>query len=70
MADRFRITIGWAHRFTAEKIDVPALLRRASLPAGLFQREKIYITTAELFALWRAIGEMQRSDDTNCEELP
>jgi AraC-like DNA-binding protein len=27
------------------------------LPPGFFQQEKIYVTTAELFALWRAIGE-------------
>jgi AraC-like DNA-binding protein len=33
------------------------LLRRAGLPLGFFQQEKIYVTTAELFALWRSIGE-------------
>ena len=58
MADRFRITKAWAERFTQEKIAVPALLQRAGLPAGLFQQEKIYITTAELFALWRGVAEM------------
>jgi len=58
MTDRFRITIGWAQRFAAEKIDVPTLLRRAGLPAGLFQQEKIYITTAELFALWRGVAAL------------
>jgi AraC-like DNA-binding protein len=58
MADRFRITKGWAQRFAAEKINVPVLLRRAGLPAGLFEQEKIYITTAELFALWRGVAEM------------
>ena len=60
MTDRFRITKGWAQRFAAEKIAVPALLRRAGLPASLFQQEKIYITTAELFALWRGVAEMSR----------
>jgi AraC-like DNA-binding protein len=58
MADRFRITKGWAARFAAEKIAVPALLRRAGLPARLFEQDKIYITTAELFALWRGVAEM------------
>jgi AraC-like DNA-binding protein len=58
MTDRFRITKAWAERFAAEKIAVPALLRRAGLPASLFQQEKIYITTAELFALWRSVAEM------------
>src|SRR5947199_7810989 len=58
MPDRFRITKAWAQRFAAEKIVVPTLLRRAELPAGLFEQEKIYITTAELFALWRSVAEM------------
>jgi AraC-like DNA-binding protein len=58
MADRFRITKAWALRFAQEKIAVPALLRRARLPASLFEQEKIYITTAELFALWRSVAEM------------
>lgn len=58
MADRFRITKGWAQRFAAEKIAVPVLLRRAGLPASLFQQETIYVTTAELFALWRGVAEL------------
>ena len=58
MTDRFRITKAWAERFAAEKIAVPTLLRRAGLPAALFQQDKIYITTAELFALWRSVAEM------------
>lgn len=58
MTDRFRITKAWAQRFAEEKIAVPALLRRAGLPASLFQQEKIYVTTAELFALWRNVAEM------------
>jgi AraC-like DNA-binding protein len=58
MTDRFRITKVWAQRFTEEKITVPTLLRRAGLPANLFQQEKIYVTTAELFALWRSVAEM------------
>jgi len=58
MADRFRITKGWALRFAAEEIAVPTMLRRAGLPASLFEQEKIYITTAELFALWRTVQAM------------
>jgi len=58
MPDRFRITRAWAQRLAAEKISVPALLRRAGLPPGLFEQEKIYLTTAEIFALWRAIAEL------------
>lgn len=58
MTDRFQITKAWAQRFAAEKIAVPTLLRRAGLPATLFQQEKIYVTTAEVFALWRSVAEM------------
>lgn len=58
MSDRFRITKGWAQRFGAEKISVPLLLRRAGLPANLFEQEKIYVTTAEVFAIWRTVAEM------------
>jgi AraC-like DNA-binding protein len=58
MADRFRITRAWAQRFAEEKIAVPTLLRRAGLPVNLFEPEKIYVTTAEIFALWRSVAEM------------
>ncbi len=37
---------------------MPTLLRRAGLPPGLFHQEKIYLTTAEVFALWRSVAEM------------
>jgi AraC-like DNA-binding protein len=58
MTDRFRITKAWAQRFAQEKIAVPMLLRRAGLPANLFEQEKIYVTTAEVFAIWRTVAEM------------
>jgi AraC-like DNA-binding protein len=58
MPDRFRITKGWAQRFAAEKNSVPMLLRRAGLPANLFEQEKIYVTTAEVFAIWRTVAEL------------
>jgi AraC-like DNA-binding protein len=57
MIDRFRISSTWAQRFAEQKISLERLLRRAGLPAGLFQQEKIYVTTAELFALWRSVAE-------------
>ena len=57
MSDRLRISRTWVQRFAEQKIAVPILLRRAGLPPGLFQQEKVYVTTAELFALWRAVGE-------------
>lgn len=61
MADRFRITQGWAQRFAAEGISVPGLLKRARLPAHLFEQEKIFVTTAQIFALWRGVAELSRT---------
>src|SRR4026207_1571087 len=58
MADRFGVTNAWADVFAAEKIIVPLLLRRAGLAANLFEQEKIYVTTAEVFAIWRTVAEM------------
>jgi AraC-like DNA-binding protein len=57
MSDRLRISNIWGKRFTDQKIALPALLRRAGLPVGLFEQEKVYLTTAQLFALWRSVGE-------------
>src|SRR5437867_2489485 len=47
MNDRFRISTLWAQRFREQKLALSALLRLAGLPAGFFQQEKIYATTAE-----------------------
>ncbi len=56
-SDRFKVSSLWPTRLREHRISVPAVLSRAGLPAGFFQQEKIYVTTAELFAFWRAIGE-------------
>ncbi len=57
VSDRFKVSSLLAGRLEEHHVSVPAVLRRAGLRAGFFQQEKIYVTTAELFALWRAIGE-------------
>lgn len=56
-SDKFKVSRIWLTRLGEHQISVPAVLRRAGLPDAFFQQEKIYATTAELFALWRAIGE-------------
>jgi AraC-like DNA-binding protein len=58
MSDRFRITPAWAKRFEQESISVRDLLRRAELPANLFEQERILLTTAELFSLWRGVTDL------------
>src|SRR5512135_3860301 len=57
ISDRFKVSSLLAGRLKEHQVSVHAVLRRAGLPEGFFQQEKIYVTTAELFALWRAIGE-------------
>jgi AraC-like DNA-binding protein len=58
MVDRFRITQGWARRFEAENISIPELLWRSRLPADLFRQEKIFLTTSQLFEVWRNVAQM------------
>jgi AraC-like DNA-binding protein len=37
---------------------MPAVLRRAGLPQGLFDQPRVLVTTEELFAFWRGVGEV------------
>jgi AraC-like DNA-binding protein len=36
-------------------VSIPEVLRRAGLPRDLFEHTRIFVSTGELFALWRAI---------------
>jgi AraC-like DNA-binding protein len=58
MTDRFRIASNLAQRLKEQKVPLGTLLHTAGLPSGFFQQEKIQVNTAELFALWRAVGEV------------
>ncbi len=57
MTNRFRITTTLARKL--EELGVPPadVLRHAGLPSGLFDQEKILVTTEELFALYRGLSE-------------
>jgi AraC-like DNA-binding protein len=57
-SNRFRVSGLLAERLKEQKIRLPAVLEVAGLPAGLFEQEKTFVTTEELFALWRAIAEV------------
>ena len=63
MNDRFRISSLLPGRLAEHDLSLPALLRLAGLPANFFQQEKIHATTAELFSLWHAIGELSTDPD-------
>jgi hypothetical protein len=43
-----------------EELGVPAsaVLRRAGLPQAYLEQPRVILSTTELFALWRAIGEV------------
>ncbi len=47
-----------AQKLEEEGVRVPAVLRRAGLPPDLFAQTRVLVTTEQLFALWRAIGEV------------
>jgi AraC-like DNA-binding protein len=63
MIKHFRIAGGLRTKMEEAGVQVAAVLRRAGLPQDLFQQTRILVTTEELFALWRAIGEVS-SDPT------
>jgi AraC-like DNA-binding protein len=56
-SDRFKVSSVLARRLGEHQVSASAVLRRAELPAHFLHQEKIYATTSQLFALWRAIGE-------------
>ena len=58
MSDRFKVSKLLAGRLRERQISVAAVLRHAALPAHFLEQEKIYASTSELFALWKAIGEV------------
>ncbi|MBL7952395.1 MAG: AraC family transcriptional regulator ligand-binding domain-containing protein [Flavobacteriales bacterium] len=58
MTDRFRIGSELGRRLKEQRIALDPLLRQAGLSPSFFEQEKITVSTAELFALWRAVGEI------------
>ena len=57
MSKHFRVPGRLAAKLQESGIRLPALLRDAGLPPGLLDQPRILVTTEELFALWRAIGQ-------------
>lgn len=60
MSHRFRVSGLLARKLEEHQLSLPDVLRHAGLPIGFFNQEKIFVTTEELFALWRAIAETSR----------
>lgn len=60
MNTHFRVPGRLAIKLEETGVSVAAVLRRAGLPQDLFQQTRVLVKTEELFALWRAIGEVSR----------
>jgi AraC-like DNA-binding protein len=58
MTDRFRVSGTLAKRMEELGLPPVAVLHKAGLPMGLFEQSKIWITTEEMFAFYRAIHEI------------
>jgi AraC-like DNA-binding protein len=58
MSKHFRVPGRLPARLQESGIRVSALLQSAGLPPGLFDQPRILVTTEELFALWRGIGDV------------
>lgn len=56
MSNRFRVSNLLVRRLADHQVPLTAVQQRAGLPSGFFQQEKIYVSTSELFAMWRAVG--------------
>jgi AraC-like DNA-binding protein len=60
MIKRFRVSGQFAGKLRQAGVDPAEVLRRAGLAEGLLDQPKILVTTEELFAFWRGLGEVSR----------
>lgn len=60
MVKHFRVPGSLRLRLEETGIRVSAVLRRAGLPQDMFEKTRILVSTQELFALWRAIGDVSK----------
>jgi AraC-like DNA-binding protein len=59
-SNRFRVSTSLPRKLDELGVAPVLVLRHAGLPAGLFDQEKILVSTEELFALYRGISEASR----------
>jgi AraC-like DNA-binding protein len=58
MNKHFRFSGSTLHRLEELGVRAPAVLRRAGLPQAFIHQARALLNTEELFALWRAVGEV------------
>lgn len=56
MLNRFRVSTQLARKLSELGVPPASVLRHGGLPAGLFDQERILVSTEELFALYRGIA--------------
>ncbi len=57
MIKHFRFSVNTLHKLDEHGLSTSAVLRRAGLPQEYLTESRVLLSTEELFALWRAIGE-------------
>ncbi len=57
MSKHFRVPNRTIKKLDEAGVSASEVLRRAGLPLGLFEQQRVLVTTEEMFALWRGIGE-------------
>jgi AraC-like DNA-binding protein len=62
-ADLLPVPAAQLERFGALGVDIADVLRRANIARSRFDAAKAYVTTAEYFALWRAVEEVAPAPD-------
>lgn len=58
MNKHFRFSGSTFHKLEELGVSASAVLRRAGLPQGYVDQARVLLKTEELFALWRAVGEV------------
>jgi Arabinose-binding domain of AraC transcription regulator, N-term len=58
MLKHFRVPGRLAVKMQELGVSVPTVLRKAGLPRDIFEQTRVLVSTGELFALWRAIGQV------------
>src|SRR5882672_8405085 len=57
MTSQFRVSTTLSKKLDELGVSPALVLRHGGLPAGLFDQQKILVSTEELFALYRGIAE-------------
>src|SRR5258708_37110048 len=58
MSKHFRFSGSTFRRLEELGVSASAVLRRAGLPQGYVDQARVLLKTEELFAFWRAVGEV------------